>query len=666
MITLVLLLVACSSAESGDTIAPETTATTPTPSTTPEAEPARWDPDLAATLVELEHGTDGDWTLDNAVTAMELLLPVLRVGVDEYPPIDITALNFFLDAHADELTDDQRSRITAHRPAAIKPIGLGLAEDAETELAGFQLAAVSAASDFASRTGYTLPGAIVVTYSQYGLLPGGISAGARSFDDTIDWDRWSGFFVSDAEYLRAREIVEAAQADNDFVCMIVIGERFRNREPVPRSASIYHEVVHCHQHAIHPGGPRAFFGHRSPWMDEGYASWAGEAVNGGTALSKTFWDLYHDGVGPVGGHNTVEGEYDGIALFSYLHDNGIDGFSNFVSWFRDVRSSTGPENAKFNAIWTPLAEDAQILWAASSLQRPVWSDLWTYTTGPGIGNSTVTRSPRPVPVVADTEVSYTQAPGEQATFDFEPRLRDADALLLEFEVDDNGVIRWPWGVDQIVTKSTVVTWCLGDECVCDDGRELGPPAPEFSESRVITLAQTGAGVRVNLVQPEDKCEEEEAAVGATGPCPGGLWQADPEATADLLVTLYREFEIADPTYEGGPIQMSFFDDGTFRFDYLKTTFTETIDGFLARFVLNGGSYGTWEAAGGMLTVQIEGQDIQLDLYLDGVLSLTNTPPGGTGGGSVPYACDGNDVLNIDPTFEQPFWPYPRKWSRVTP
>lgn len=667
MIVIAIIMSACSSGGTADT--PAFTTTTPAdPTTTTGAalEAAeRWDADLATMLIELELANDGTWTVENAVAAMELLLPVIRNGVDEYPPIDVTRLNFFLDDHADELTEEQRDRLTARVPT-LRPIGLAQ-DDAEAERAAFQLAAVTAANDFASRTGYTLDGEIVVASSQYGLFPGGLLGGARSFDDAIDWNRWSGFFATDAEYVRARELVEAAAADGDNVCLIITGERYRNLAPVPRSAAIYHEVVHCHQHAIHPGGMRGFFGDPSAWMDEGYASWAGEAFVGGTGISKIYWDLYHDGVGPIGGHKTTEGAYDGIALFSYLHDNGVDGWSNFVSWFRDVRGGINAETAKFTAVWTPLSEEAQTVWAATSLQRPAYGDIWTYTTGPGIGNSTFTRTPRPTPVAVDSERRFVLGPGEQGTYAFEPRLADADALLLQVSLPDGGVIRWPWGEDQVSTGALDVAWCLGDECVCEDGRELGPPAPEFTESPFVTIALTGGVVSVDLVEPEDECEEEEEPVlAATGPCPGGVWQADPEATANLLATLYREVGIADPTYEGGPVTMSFFDDGSFRFDYVETTFSETIEGIDAQFILNGGSAGSWESDAATLTVQIDSQDITLQLILDGTPGLSSAPTGGTGGGSAPYVCDGNDELLIDPTFEQRFWPYPREWTRVTP
>lgn len=670
VIALGITVVACSSvgADSATTTttvsATSTTAGDRPGTTSPSSANDNWDPELTTRLLELEQGADGEWTVESAVEAYELLQPILAAGVDEYPPIDITGLMWFLGEHIDDLTDEQRSTFTAQAGPSLMTIGHTVAR-VEAEREAFQLAAETASSDFASRTGHTLPSEIVVAYSQLGLLPGGLSAGTKTPVDP-DWELYRGFFATDVEFERMREQFDAATADGDAGCLIIIGERFRNRSPEPRSASIYHEVVHCHQQAIHPGGPAGFFHNPVKWMDEGYASWAGEYLVGGTTISKQFWDIYHDGVGQVGGHHTTEGGYDAIALFSYLHDNGVDGWAGFVNWFGSVRGDGGSDAAKFEALFSPLSGEAKAAWAATSLQRPEFSEIWTYTTGPGIGNSTIARTPRPTPVAVGSGPRFALAPGEQGTYAFEPRLADADALLLEVSLPNGGVIRWPWGEDQVSTGALDVAWCLGDECVCDDGRELGPPAPEFTESPFVTVALTGGVVTVDLVEPEDECEEEEPIVGATGACPVGIWAADPQATEDLLLTLYREFGIADPTYEGGPVTMSFFDDGSFRFDYVETTFSETIEGLDARFVLNGGSAGTWEADSTTLTVQIDSQDIVLELFLDGTPAVTNSPPGATGGGSAPYACDGNDTLEIDPAFEQPFWPYPRKWSRVIP
>ena len=642
-----------------------------TTTTTPEAAgfAAEFEPDLAEELVALQSANDGEWTIENAVTAWELVLPSLQKGVDGYPPISIMGLRWFLTEHADELTEEQRGLVLgAPGPSPNATLAVYRATD-EEEREGYQRLAEQASDQFARFTGYEFPGEIVVALSDYGLLAGEVSALASTQAGGFDlFNGFNALFATNPPYERLVELFEDATADGGLACVIIMGEVFRARTVLQQTAGIMHEVTHCHQQAIHPGGVGRFYATSTLWMDEGYAAWAGELLVGGTVPSRTFWNQYHDGVGPIGGHDPVDGSYDGIALFSYLHDNGIDGWANFERYFREIRAN-GDDRAKLTSILAALPDDALAKWAATSLRRPDLSALWDYTTGPGIGNSTVSRMPRETPMVVDRERRFSTSPGEQGTYALEPVLGDAGALLFEFEMTGPGLVRWPWGEDQTTNSGIKTTYCLGPECVCDDGRELGPIAPAFTESNAILVTTTGGGFTAVLVEPEDPCEEEEVPLpSVVGACPIGIWAAEPEEVADLLLTSYREFGIADPTYEGGPINMTFFEDGSFRFDYVETTFTEVIEGINTRFVLNGGSFGTWEVDGSTLTVAIEGQDIVLDLYLDGSGSpgLTVNAPSATGRGSTDYVCNGNDELIIDPSFSMPFWPYPRGWTRVNP
>ena len=109
--------------------------------------------------------------------------------------------------------------------------------------------------------------------------------------------------------------------------------------------------------------------------------------------------------------------------------------------------------------------------------------------------------------------------------------------------------------------------------------------------------------------------------------------------------------------------MSFFESGTYRFDYRDTTFSGTLDGDAARMVLTGGAAGVWEATSTELTVAIDDIDVQAELLIDGVGGRSGQPPGGEGGGTATYVCAGNTLV-IDPEFENPLWPYPRTWTQV--
>lgn len=656
-----LVVTACGGASDSTTTTEAASTTTPPPD--PAEFPEAFDPALADRLVSLEAANDGEWTVDDAYEALQLMLPSLEEGVAAYAPIDLTRLVWFLSVNADQLNDEQRNALgldAAEGGPGVLAAYFGIDE---AERGGYQRIVDQASDEFARLTGHEYPGGIVVALSEFGLLEGGLSGG--SFSSTArDLGIYRNFFGSDASFERMVELFDEVTADGGVACVIIMGEVFRARTAPQQAAAIMHEVVHCHQHIIHPGGPAAFFSDRAPWMDEGYASWAGEAFVGGTVISRRFWDGYHDGIGPIGGHNTIQAGYEDIALFSYLHDNGVDGWANFVRYFRDIRGG-GTNAGRVEAILGSLPDEALASWAASSLRRADLGDRWNYTTGPGLNNSGVARMPRDTPVAEGRERSFSTSPGEQGTYALRPVL-SSGALLFQFEMTGPGLLRWPWGEDQLSTSGTTATWCFGEECVCDDGRELGPVAPEFTESNMILVTTTGGFFSATLTEPEEECEEEEPEPTAAGACPAGVWSAEPEEVADLLTRSYRELGVADPQYEGGAVTMSFFDDGTFRFDYLDTTFTEVIDGTPARFVLNGGSFGTWEADSVTLTVVVEGQDIVLDLYLEGDLALTLAAPSGTGGGDTEYVCVSDDEMVIDPSFSSALWPFPRQWTRVIP
>ncbi len=83
--------------------------------------------------------------------------------------------------------------------------------------------------------------------------------------------------------------------------------------------------------------------------------------------------------------------------------------------------------------------------------------------------------------------------------------------------------------------------------------------------------------------------------------------------------------------------MSFFESGTYRFDYHDTTFSAVIDDDTAEMVLTGGAFGEWEAADSELTVSVEGFDIQGTVSINGVPAIVSSPPGGEGGGTAAYA-----------------------------
>ncbi len=583
-----LVIAACGdSSEPTSTTQPASSEET-APPTDGTTYPTEFETEVAEQLVALEEANDFTWTVDTAIAAVELLQPVLNEGVDAYPPIDISRLAWFLSENLDSLTAEQKAIVQASPGPAING-ALVAARRAQPVRDAFQTAVTTIDAEFEARTGSVFPGDIIVA-----LAPRPMTGGAYrvvSFSGTDDY--YSGFKwlfsasnpeegivdeAGDAAYEDFVELFKEKAKDGSLVCAIVIGEIFQGAEAPVAAAGMMHEVAHCHQHAAHPGGPLAFFASPVPWMDEGYASWAGEASLDGTSDSAGWWDDYHSGIGGNGGHRTTSSGYIGIAFFSFLHDNGVNGWDNFRRYFEEIRVTGGSGPAKFDAMFHDLPETAQAAWAGTSLQRADLGDLWTYTTGPGIGGSTEVRTPRQLDLPVGDSIRFALPGGEQGTYSFQPRLDGADAALLRVEIDAPSTIRWPWGEDEIGSSGISASWCLGPECTCEDGTVLGTPAPEFTESNQILAGFTGGGVMlISLKTPEEECED---PVETLGQCPSGEWVAGPEETEALLLSQYRALGITSVNYEGGPITMSFFESGTYRFDYVDTTFTATVDDVL--------------------------------------------------------------------------------------
>lgn len=624
--------------------------------------PTGFEAELVENLVALEEANDYTWTIDNAVAAMELLRPVMKAGVDAPPPIDLSRLVYFLMENDAALTDEQRAIISAAPRPEINAELASYATADETRLASFRETIEEASREFQRRTGSVLESRILLLFSRFGLFAEGVVVSVTRNAEELNL---GSLFVTDETYTAAWREYRDVTEDGTYACVVVVGEVFQGMSEDRILAGLMHEAAHCHQHQAHPGGPGAFFASPVPWMDEGYASWAGEMFVGGTAQSVKYWDRYHEGVGPVGGHRTTSGSYDGIAFFSYIHDNGIDGWQNFRRYFEQIRPF-GSNPDKFETIFSELSLERQAVWAAGSLQRADLGDLWTYTTGPGVLGSRVARQPRQTDLGVGDIARVSLPNGEQGTYRIQPRLGGETAALLEVEISAPSAIRWPWGLDEVGTSGITGTWCLGEECVCEDGTVLGEPSPEFTESDAIIATFTGAGIlTASLRTPEDECQDPEPEAETFGACPGGIWEADPLEAADLLLTQYRAFGLDAVTYERGSITMSFFESGTYRFDYNGTTVSASIAGESGSMELTGGAFGEWEASGSELSFTTEGFDISAIVTIDGFSAPTGNVPGGEGSGSAAYVCAG-DTLLIDPDRENPFFPFPRTWTAVTP
>jgi len=662
---------------------------------------------LAARLVELEPPPGEDWDRDSALDALTAARRLFVLGWDASPPINFTRLFTWVEDNHGAVTDGDWERIIEESDATALGMNAVLAADTDYEelQARYQIFADQAEDFFRRMTGHGLGFEIYLALSDLPALPGDFFAatGARSSTSTF-----RGFF-SPERYEEFDADYEARIGDEP-ACVIVLGTTFFGLDADSQAGGLMHEVAHCHQQAIHPGGPPGFFLSLVPWMDEGYASWAGEAFADGSLKSDPWWDEYLTGIDMR--FELYESSYRGIGFFSHLEASGVDVWGNFIDYFTDIRNNGGSESDRYASLAEPLTTEQIGAWAAGVARHPDWSPAWE-AVGPGI--TLTARSPKTEILGAGDTVLLETSEAHQSLHAFDIRPPGDDSYLIAVAGRGAGRLRWGWGEESAIDDATEGVWCFGADCTCEDGTSPAPGA---------TVAPIGAGetpqLDVALVGPplrpaafgarletlEDVCEDPAvlaivelppapppattiapttttttstftttttAPIPATtttsptasGECLIGTWVADPAELEAYILTLYRLIG-GSPVFLGGEMIIGFLADGTLFTLLDGVAFAGTLPtGELAEALINGESSGTWEVNGDQLIAGIETTTVEVVVTIEGVVVPQPPITSGDGGErAVQFECSGN-TLTIDPTFEQPVWPLPRNWERLS-
>lgn len=643
------------------TVAPVATSQAPSGTDEPEA----WDPAIAEQLVALEAANDGQWTIGSALDAMALLRPVFVEGIETEPPINVSRLAVYLAQNSDQVPDDEWNAIIASDAPNARVVGY----QTEEERLGYQRVTEDANRTFESLSGHTLGVPIYVALSDLDIPMDTMAATWTSGEDP---DRLRGFFFDESRFEEAKEAIEELSSTGT-LCVIFIGGIMR-RWPTDRQAGgLLHEAVHCHQQTMHPGGRDGFWASPVLWMDEGYAAWAGEALLGGTLNSLRWWNQYFDGgVGSTAdGFGIFDSDYRAIAFYSMLAQGGVDPYGEFTGWFRNLRANGVSNTDRYRGMASGASPDAIAGFAASSSRDDDLGAPWNTATGPGLGSAWQERDPMRSRAGSEPR-TFTAGPGEQRYWSVDFVTAADQPSLITISTNGPGTYQWDWGEQYVTTGPLDLSYCVGEDCVCEDGTSPAPGAtlaPIASGARATLKAAlfggTGSASLIASVQTlEDACEEEEEPV-ATGPldaCLFGTWNPDRIQLEDLLLTLYRAYASNVTLDDAGTIDLTFTDEGEFSQVYNAIKGSGDAGGETITMEFFGGSFGTWEATGGVLILNFTGSDISVDV--NGNRAVAPSIPAATV--EAGYTC-GATALVVDPPpgVPGPQWPLPRDWEKAS-
>jgi len=675
LIAMALVAGACGGDEPADTTAASPTLTTTEPGSTSAAPPATdappadpddegWDPTVAEQLIALEAANDGQWTIESALDAMALLRPVFLQGIGSEPPINVSRLVVYLAQNSDQVPDDEWDAIMA----AGAPNARLVSYQTEEERLGYQRITEDANRTFESLSSHTLGVPIYVALSDLDIPMDVMAATWTSGEDP---DRLSGFFLDESLFQDTKAAIEELSR-NGTLCVIFIGGIMRRWPTDRQAAGLLHEAVHCHQQTIHPGGRDGYWAAPALWMDEGYAAWAGEALFGGTLNSLRWWNNYFGGgVGsPPDGFSVFESDYRAIAFYSMLAQGGADPYGEFVDWFKNLRANGVSDTARYSGMADAASGDAIAAFAASSSRNDDFGAPWNTATGPGLGSAREKRDPLGARVGAEPR-TFTADPGEQRYWAVEFTTATAEPSLITISTNGPGTYRWDWGEQFVTTGPLDLAYCVGEDCTCEDGTSPAPGAtiaPIAAGDRpTLSSALFGGSGNAQLIASvetlEDACEEEEppSASGPLDACLFGTWNPDQGQLEDFLLTLYRAIA-TNVTLDAGTIDLSFTDEGEFSQVYNGIQGSGQAGGVAVTMKWSGGSFGTWEASGGVLTLNFTGSDIAVNV--NGIDATAPSIPAATV--EAGYTC-GPTTLVVEPPPGVPgaAWPLPTDWNKAS-
>lgn len=208
----------------------------------------------------------------------------------------------------------------------------------------------------------------------------------------------------------------------------------------------------------------------------------------------------------------------------------------------------------------------------------------------------------------------------------------------------------------------LVTSLIASACAGGDAASTTTTTAVLAAETTTTTVGLGSGsdtTSTTTTAPSATTTSAVTEAGGGSDCLVGTWNPDPVQLEDFLLTLYRPYA-SDASVDSGTIDLIFGEDSSFAQNYNGVAGSGTAAGTAITMEFTGGSFGTWEASGGQITITFEGSDI--GVVVNGVpATAPGIPPGEV---TAAFACDGSD-LRIEPpsAFAGGFWPLHRDWMR---
>lgn len=279
-------------------------------------------------------------------------------------------------------------------------------------------------------------------------------------------------------------------------------------DAVPLRVVIAHEMFHCYQVGLAPDrGAWRDTAKARPWIVEGSAEWAGEAIAGPGPDGADWWGRYLSSPGTVLFART----YDAIGFYQHMAERKID-----IWKLLDKMLFQSNEDA-YHTGADPGGDPFLDTWA-SGLYRAPWGNPW-YADGPWTPGDKL------------PEVTFQIRKGEPQSIETPPfankdwRVTTKEAIL---HIVPNGHVRLgtPFELDFIAT--TPIDLCVdGKGCACPAGSTYTGPILVTAAQPVYTAltgAVSGASIGLTAMSLEEFCEPdrpEASPLGLPGPSRAG-------------------------------------------------------------------------------------------------------------------------------------------------
>lgn len=366
---------------------------------------------------------------------------------------------------------------------------------------------------------------------------------------------------------------------------------------------VAHELFHCWNYTA---GEYTFSAASlTPFYNEGMATWVGEQF----ARGSSFGEEQLDDFMAFERFPLYRIEYASFGFWSQIAQ--IKG-ENYV-WGKIpelLRSASSGADFALQSVLSGMEPGQEALIGATAAREPTWSASWDFG-GPGV--SSASRSFTMQTVIDALPDLIRVGPGEQqlVAFDFAPSEGEPPYIVTQYSTGTS-TSRWDGGPDVLLVVDDVSFWCIGGECLCEDGTEPFPaiePAPGSGEALFVGLfglANIPSSTAASIISRDAACGEDPEPP-LTDNQPGGLvgtWRASNDSLRGMFAAAagFGSDSGLEVAGVAGEVYMTILADGTALLDYqdVRVIYTGAISNEVT--IVGAGGFG-WDVDGGRFRVQ---------------------------------------------------------------